>query len=66
VEAATRVVALEQWVERGVTPERIVASRVVDGAVVRSRPLCPHPQVAAYSGTGAVDAAESFVCRMPG
>jgi feruloyl esterase len=54
---------LEQWVEHGKAPTRIVASRVVDGAVVRSRPLCPHPQTAAYSGTGSIDAAESFVCR---
>ena len=43
---------LEQWVERGVAPGRVVAARVVDGTTVRSRPLCPHPQVAAYSGTG--------------
>jgi len=42
-----------------------VASRVVDGAVVRSRPLCPHPQVAAYSGSGSIDEAASFVCRSP-
>jgi feruloyl esterase len=55
--------ALEQWVERGDTPEHIVASRVVDGATVRSRPLCPHPQVAAYVGTGSIDVAESFACR---
>ncbi len=55
--------ALEQWVERGVAPDRIVAARVVDGTTVRSRPLCPHPQVAAYSGTGSIDAAASFVCR---
>ncbi len=56
---------LEQWAERGVAPTRVVASRVVDGAVVRSRPLCPHPQVAAYSGSGSIDDAASFVCRAP-
>jgi feruloyl esterase len=56
---------LEQWVEHGTAPTRIVAARVVDGAVVRSRPLCPHPQTAAYSGTGSIDDAESFVCRAP-
>ena len=57
---------LEQWVEQGVAPARVVASRVVDGAVVRSRPLCPHPQVAAYSGSGSIDEAASFVCRAGG
>ena len=48
---------------RASRPARVVASRVVDGAVVRSRPLCPHPQVAAYSGSGSIDDAASFVCR---
>ncbi|MGE0360990.1 MAG: tannase/feruloyl esterase family alpha/beta hydrolase [Vicinamibacterales bacterium] len=57
--------ALEGWVERGVAPARIVASRIDEGEVVRSRPLCPHPQVAAYSGRGSVDDAASFVCRAP-
>jgi feruloyl esterase len=56
--------ALEQWVEKGLTPERIVASRVVDGKTVRTRPLCAHPQVARYRGTGSIDDAASFVCEM--
>ena len=57
--------ALEQWVEGGAAPGRIVASRMVDGAVVRSRPLCPHPQVATYSGSGSIDDAASFTCTAP-
>jgi len=57
--------ALDGWVERGVAPARIVASRIDEGEVGRSRPLCPHPQVAAYSGRGSVDDAASFVCRAP-
>ncbi len=56
---------LEQWVERSVSPTHVVASRIENGAVMRSRPLCPHPQVAAYSGSGSVDDAASFVCRVP-
>ena len=55
--------ALEQWVERGVAPDRVVASRSVNGVVDRLRPLCPYPQVAAYTGTGDTNDAESFVCR---
>ncbi len=58
--------ALEAWVEQGRAPERIVASRVSDGKVVRTRPLCPYPQVARYSGTGSTDDAGSFVCAAPG
>jgi len=55
--------ALEQWVERGRAPARIVASRVREGRVERTRPLCPYPQVAAYMGTGSTDDEASFVCR---
>jgi feruloyl esterase len=53
---------LEQWVEKGVAPGPVVASRIEDGKTVRTRPLCPHPQVARYTGQGSVDEASSFVC----
>jgi feruloyl esterase len=55
---------LEQWVEKGKVPEQVTASRVQDGQVVRTRPLCPYPQVAAYKGTGSTDDAKNFVCRV--
>jgi feruloyl esterase len=54
--------ALERWVEQGVAPDQIVASRVADGRAVRTRPLCPYPQVAIYKGTGSTDDAASFAC----
>ena len=55
--------ALEQWVEHGKPPVRIVASHATSGVVDRTRPLCPYPQVATYSGTGSVDEAANFVCK---
>ena len=55
--------ALEQWVERGKTPDQIVASHSIGGAVDRTRPLCPYPQVATYTGAGSIDEAASFICR---
>jgi feruloyl esterase len=55
--------ALEEWRERGKTPHRIVASEVHEGRVVRTRPLCPYPEIARYQGSGSVDQAEHFVCR---
>ncbi|MEZ5419506.1 MAG: tannase/feruloyl esterase family alpha/beta hydrolase [Vicinamibacterales bacterium] len=58
--------ALERWVEQGEAPSRIRAARVADGAVVRSRPLCPHPQTAVYTGAGSIDDETSFECRAPG
>jgi feruloyl esterase len=55
--------ALEQWVEGGVVPDRVVATRAVNGVVDRLRPLCPYPQVAVYNGTGDTNDAASFTCR---
>lgn len=54
---------LEAWVEKGVAPASVLASRVVDGKVERTRPLCPFPQVARYLGQGSVDEAASFKCE---
>jgi feruloyl esterase len=56
---------LEQWKEKGVAPKEIVASQIVNGNVIRTRPLCPYPQEAVYKGSGSTDAAENFVCRLP-
>ena len=38
--------ALEQWKEHGKAPDQIMASRLRNGAVERTRPLCPYPQMA--------------------
>jgi feruloyl esterase len=57
--------ALEQWVEHGRAPDRIVASHLTDGHVDRTRPLCPYPQVAVYAGAGSTDDAANFACRTP-
>src|SRR5262249_25152044 len=53
---------LVEWVEKGTVPQTIVASRIVDGKVVRTRPLCPYPQVAKYKGSGSIDEAASVAC----
>ncbi|MEK8029238.1 tannase/feruloyl esterase family alpha/beta hydrolase [Ideonella sp. DXS29W] len=53
------------WVERGNAPYRVVASKVVDGAVTRSRPVYPYPKVARYGGTGSIDDAANFVAYRP-
>lgn len=54
---------MRRWVERGQTPNEVIASRVEHGKVVRTRPLCPYPQVATYTGKGSTDDARNFVCR---
>ena len=57
--------ALEQWVEKGVAPDRIIASRQENGTTSRTRPLCPYPQLATYSGMGSTDEAANFTCKAP-
>ena len=59
--------ALERWVEEGVAPVQIIAAKYETGSdpasgVVRTRPLCPYPQVARYKGSGSPDDAGSFTC----
>ena len=56
--------SLEQWVEKGKAPDRIIATHATDGKVDRSRPLCPYPKVAKYKGTGSVDDAANFTCSL--
>lgn len=63
------VVALEQWVEKGIPPTRIVATKFVSDdktkGVELTRPLCPFPEVAKYKGSGADTDAANFVCAAP-
>lgn len=56
--------ALENWVEKGTAPDSIPATHRTAGRVDRSRPLCPYPQVAVYSGSGSTDDAANFSCRV--
>ncbi len=57
--------ALEQWVEHGNTPTKIIAAHQTAGKVDRTRPLCPYPQTARYNGSGSIDEAANFTCRSP-
>jgi hypothetical protein len=55
--------ALVKWVEKGVEPKSITGSRIADGKVVRTRPMCPYPSVARYTGTGSIDDAKNYTCE---
>jgi hypothetical protein len=59
------VTAVIDWVEKGKAPDSLLASKVTGGQVVRTRPLCPYPQVARYKGQGSVDEASNFSCVAP-
>jgi feruloyl esterase len=56
--------AIEQWVEHGKAPSSITASRLTDGKIVRTHPLCPYPQEAVYKGNGSTDDVANFSCRV--
>jgi feruloyl esterase len=55
--------ALERWVEHGVAPDRLIASKVDHtGAVTQTRLLCPEPHTAQYRGSGSALDAGSWKC----
>ncbi len=60
--------ALSHWVEDGVAPAEVVATKFVgDDAskgIEMQRPLCPFPQRAWYKGDGDANSAANFVCAV--
>jgi feruloyl esterase len=61
-----KLTPLIQWVEQGTAPDQIIGARIVNGKTIRTRPLCPYPQVAKYKGSGSIDDAANFVCTQVG
>jgi feruloyl esterase len=51
-----------QWVEQGIAPDQIIASKVKDGVTAFTRPLCPYPALPRYTGAGDPTKASSFAC----
>ncbi len=60
------LVALQHWVEQGVAPNRLVATKYVQDqpalGIEMMRPICPYPQMPKYSGSGDSNVASSFIC----
>ena len=54
--------AIENWVERGIAPTELLATKENSPL---SRPLCPYPQLPRYRGTGDTNAAANFECAAP-
>jgi feruloyl esterase len=59
------VTAVIDWVEKGKAPDQLIVNKLTNGQVVRTRPLCPYPQVARYKGQGSIDEAANFSCVAP-
>lgn len=51
-----------QWVEQGIAPDQLLASKIANGVTAFTRPLCPYPALPRYSGAGDPTKASSFAC----
>ena len=60
-----KVAAMDKWVATGTAPDEMLSTRVSDGQVVMSRPLCAYPAVARYKGAGDINIAVNFYCVAP-
>jgi len=57
-----KVKAIEDWIKTGTAPGRIEAAHRTNGAIDRTRPLCPWGQVAKWTGSGSTDDGANFAC----
>jgi Tannase and feruloyl esterase len=53
--------ALENWVEKGQVPEKLITGQLSNSVVGHTRPVFPYPVLARYSGKGDPNRADSFV-----
>ena len=56
------VSAVMKWVEQGIAPQKIIATRFSGTTLTRERPLCPYPAQAVYNGSGDINVASNFSC----
>ena len=57
-----KLAVMDRWATGGTAPERILSTRVENGTVTRTRPLCAYPLLARYAGKGDPGDAASFEC----
>jgi feruloyl esterase len=57
--------AIENWVEKGIVPDSIVAARVDGIRTEMTRPVCAYPRIARYRRAGSLGDATSFSCPPP-
>jgi feruloyl esterase len=59
------VTALDNWVTKGVAPNRMMATKFQGrrtGAVLRTMPLCKYPEQARYQGAGDINDGANWSC----
>jgi feruloyl esterase len=52
-----------EWVEHGIAPDKVIATKIHDGKTEVSRPLYNYPTTAIYKGSGDPASADSFVAK---
>ena len=59
--------AITKWVEENMAPEQLIYNKrdKTTGTVLRTLPVCRHPQYPRYNGAGKVNAAASYTCTNP-
>ncbi len=68
--------AMQQWVEKGKAPDKIIYSHReagnraaggmgTAGKVYRTRPACAYPKISRYKGSGDINNAANFTCVAP-
>lgn len=61
------LLAMVQWVEEGIAPSKIIATKYVDddssNGVNFTRPICMYPQEITYTGNGSIWNATNFDCE---
>ena len=61
------LLALERWVEKGVAPDKIIATKYVEDdpqkGVQMTRPLCPYPQATQLKDKTRSNEHSAFACR---
>lgn len=64
---ANGMIALMNWVEKGIAPDWIRTERydLSTGELTMSRRVCAYPNVARYAGSGDFRSAENFTCARP-
>jgi feruloyl esterase len=57
-----KMAVIEEWIDKGQAPDRIVASHMTGGKADKTRPLCPFGRMATWKGIGSTDDAANFTC----
>ncbi len=56
---------IQDWKEKGIVPDKLIATHYVDGKPDRKVLVCQYPQIATYQGRGDTNDPSNYSCRVP-